>query len=271
MVEKGERGTVIAIEHGGVSVRFTAPEGDVLMPRASLKRYAETLTPDKASKRRKGASGAKPIAEYSQSESSCDVAGQLILWVPNTLDDMTEHIKGHIRGLLLHLVGSDGPKMHDIGFTSPHSSPIALREFQPGELKLFPHGRCVSERKPDGGSFIILRAGVSDTKPQDFYIAAPGLSTEGAAPEPGQMQCVWAFWNAVAAAGHQQQSPHTKLLEYTTHTFSVNLQMVPKAQGKPGEEKKDDTKLRQTPRILITVPYLVNSVVVPRGHSEGGV
>ena len=192
---------------------------------------------ENAGKKNKGGNPAEPIAEYTQSGNSCGLEGRMILWQPFNVDDMSEQIKGHIRGLLLHLVNTAGPKQHDIGFEAPHSSPIALRDFKTHDLKLFPHGRRISETPPDDGSSILLQAWVSGTKPQEFYIAAPGLSTEGAAPEPGQMYCVSAFWNAVAAAGREQQLQHTKL-EFTTHTFSVNLQVVPKPQGKPGEENE---------------------------------
>ena len=58
------------------------------------------------------------------------------------------------------------------------------------------------------------------------------------------------------------------MLQYAKHTFEVGLKLNAKPQGKEGDENKGEIKQRMQPtKILITVPYLVNRVFVPRGHS----
>ena len=164
----------------------------------------------------------------------------------------------HIKVLLIHLVNTAGPKMHDLGFESPSSYPIALRDFKAHELKVFPFGREISERRPQYGSSVIVKASVSGTPSQQFYIAAPGLPTQEEAKDEGQMHCVLPFWNAVAAQGNLHE------LQFTYHSYSASLQTASKPQGKPGEENKYTVPQSTPPKFVITVPYLINTVQVQR-------
>ena len=164
----------------------------------------------------------------------------------------------HIKGLLLYLVMNAGPKMHDLGFEGPSSCPIALRDFKAHELKVFPYGREISERRPQRGSSVIVKAAVSGTPSQQFYIAAPGLATLGEAKDEGQMHWVSPFWNAVAARGDMHE------LQITYHSFNVSLQTTSKPQGKPGEDNNYNVPQSKPPKLVITVPYLINTVQVQR-------
>ena len=186
---------------------------------------------------------------------------QPIAWGARSEDATSESIKGHILGLLLHLNATAGANAVDLGFTDASSTPQAFREFKAQELKLFPYGHQISDTPPEKDLYIILNAKVvGEQKPQDFYISAPGLPTEGAPAKAGQTLTVWPFWNAVAAAGDGHA------LQYTKHTFEVGSKLNAKPQGKEGEQNKGDVKQRMQPtKIFITVPYLVNPVNIAKG------
>ena len=49
-----------------------------------------------------------------------------------------EHLQKQVLVALLHLCGTHGPTVEEIGFESILTLPIALRNFDALELKLFP-------------------------------------------------------------------------------------------------------------------------------------
>ena len=161
-----------------------------------------------------------------------------------------------IKIVLFNLAGSFSPTSCDIGFDTPDSSPIALEDSEKGELKLFPPPRHISEKPPVGRS-VKLQAAIVGSPVQDFFVAAPWLPTQAAATGEGNTHWVSPFWNAVKETGRG----HT--LEWTIHSWVVGLQTTPKPQG---EDNKYDIKPKPPPtKIVLSVPYLVNTEFVARG------
>ena len=77
------------------------------------------------------------------------------------------------------------------------------------------------------------------------------------------MDCVSPFWNAVAATGQQQA------LQWTKHSWVVGMGMTSKPQGKPNEASEDNKYTvkpnKPAGKIVVTVPYLINTEFVARG------
>ena len=118
-VRKGERGIVHDVSDTGVTVAFAGERSGIRMPRATLKRWIAPPQPQ-AAKKQKGV--ANPTEKEKEDKS-------LISWGPTELDDHALNLKAHIRSLLLQLVCSVGPKVHEIGFKDAMGIPIALRVF----------------------------------------------------------------------------------------------------------------------------------------------
>ena len=118
-------------------------------------------------------------------------------------------------------------------------------------------------------------AGLQHAVPQDFYIAAPGLSTQGHAPDSGQMHFASPFWNAASAAGLTTEELVAEGLtteevvhqmQFTKHSFNVNVLVSSKVAGKTKHENKFEIAMKKSPsKVLITIPYLINSTHVVRG------
>ena len=76
------------------------------------------------------------------------------------------------------------------------------------------------------------------------------------------MQCVSPFWNAVSS----REAAHE--LQYTNHSFSVQVPINGRPPAKLNVHNMYEIKQTKAPaKVLITVPYLINTVHVPWGTS----
>ena len=267
-VRKGERGKVTGVENTSVSVLFSDVEGVLKMPRSSLKRSPPADNPVSDNKVRKttggNQTGKKANLQGTEADDDdvdllADVKDKMIPWQTSSVGDHAEQMIGQIKCLLLHLVGSVGPKSEGIGFQATNSEPIALDDFAAQELKLFPYTREISDKPPKNCLYIEVKAAVDKLQFHPFYLAAPQFKTSSD-QQSSDMLFISPFWNAITAAKKGCQPT----LQYTSHSFEVKIQVSGKAQG--NSDNKYEVKRIQAPaRLLITVPYLINTVHVSRG------
>ena len=181
---------------------------------------------------------------------------------------------------LLHLSETYGPMIDEVGFMSPNSPPIALRDFKAKELKLFPYSQVASAQPPwGGGTYIEIKATVGNCQQQTLYLSAPDVVAN---PTAKGVKTISPFWNATR---NEETEPDKLIqLECPTHLFTTTLQVIPKAdaavqKGKVMEKEKqnkapqgnDDFKIaaKGVPKVVFLVPYLTNSIAVQRGQAVG--
>jgi hypothetical protein len=184
----------------------------------------------------------------------------LIKWSPTEVIDHESNLLRKMIAALLHLSETYGPKVDEVGFVSPDSRPIALRDFAAKELKLFPYSKVASTEPPwKGGTYIEIKATVGNCQEQTLYLVAPDVVAN---PTAKGVKTITPFWNAT----RNDENEPSKLiqLECPSQLFTTTLPVEPRQKG-----KNDDFKIaaKGPPKVVFLVPYLTNSIAVQRGHA----
>ena len=132
----------------------------------------------------------------------------LIKWAPTEVADHNTTIVSMVIAALLHLSETNGPKDDEVGFLCLDTCPIALRDFNAKELKLFPYSPVCSAEEPRGDvMYIGIEATVGNSPAQTFYVSEPARVAN---PKPKGVQIVSPFWNAARSQRSENDPSHRR-------------------------------------------------------------
>ena len=257
-VIKGETGTVASVETTHVNVCFS--KDDVCpLPRSALQLKPEDTAAESSKKKQR--------VDNPEPPKAAPIRG-LIKWAHTELADHNANLLSTLIVALLHLSETHGPTDDEVGFLSPTSCPIALRDFKSKEMTLFPYTPACSAAAPESGIYIQIEATVGNSPPQKLYLLAP---ERVANPRAKGVNTVSPFWNAARA--EEPRNAECIDLDCKRQTFAASLQVTAKVQSRQGSAKvllegSDQFKAgKGCPKVHFMLPYFTNIIAVQRGQT----
>ena len=284
-VVKNEEGTVVSVDEAHVGVAFGSKD-IVPMPRSALLLKSVVETAAEPPKKKQKVDNPSTAAEPSKKNKKVDnpppvrVSNMraMLKWAPTEVADHNTTIGSMVISSLLHLSEANGPKDDEVSFFCMETCPIALRDFNAKELKLFPYSPVCSQEEPRGDvMYIGIEATVGNHPAQTFYVSEPARVAN---LDPKGVQKVSPFWNA-ARSTRSMDDPNIDKDSIDMHQmeylFAATLSVTAKCDAASSSSKKSASKTSKVPeefksckggvKVVFKFPYLTNTIAVERGQS----